>query len=128
MNLQAKQILSSAVADVVGAGARQSAPRGASIDPASDASVDAGARQSAPVSAGVRKNENEKTNPPRSLSHRQLAAVRLLATGLTATDVADRLGMSRSGLLKWRKQTAFVAELYRTHKLMAATVASQLLR
>jgi hypothetical protein len=85
--------------------------------PASHA-VSASERQLAPVSATERKTQIGKTNPP-PLSARQLAAARLLATGVTPTEVAQQLGMSRAGLLKWRKQPAFVAEIRRMHEWMA---------
>ena len=59
-----------------------------------------------------------KTNPP-TLSARQLAAARLLASGITPTEVAQQLQMSRAGLLKWRKKPAFVEEVRRLHEWMA---------
>jgi hypothetical protein len=80
--------------------------------------VAAGLPQLAPVGASWRAQPVGKTNPP-TLSERQLAAARLLAAGLTATEVAARLGMSRMGLLKWRKQPAFLAEVRRMHDVMA---------
>ena len=74
MERRAKQRLSFAVAGVDGASARQLAP----------------------VSASERTTQMAKTNP-RPLSSRQLAAARLLASGVAPTEVAQQLGMSRGG-------------------------------
>ena len=81
--------------------------------------VNASEHQLAPVNASERETETGKTNPP-SLSARQLAAARLLASGLTPTQVAQQLRMSRTGLFKWRKQPAFLAEVRRMHEWMAS--------
>jgi hypothetical protein len=38
---------------------------------------------------------------------------------MTPSGVAAQLGMSRTGLFKWRKQPAFLAEVRRIHEWMA---------
>jgi hypothetical protein len=86
--------------------------------PSTAGSVGASERQLAPVNTSERDQRIDKTNPP-SLSERQLAAARLLASGMTPNSVAVQLGMSRTGLFKWRKQPAFLAEVRRIHEFMA---------
>ena len=81
-------------------------------------SVGASEHQLAPVNTSERDRRIGKTNPP-SLSERQLAAARLLASGMTPNSVAAQLGMSRTGLFKWRKLPAFLAEVRRIHEFMA---------
>ena len=96
------------------------APSASGQSPAQSAGqpVSASERQLALVSASERPTPMAKTNPP-PLSSRQLAGARLLASGVPPTEVAQQLGMSRGGLLKWRKQPAFLAEVRRMHEWRA---------
>ena len=83
--------------------------------------VDARLPRLTPVDAGLPNRPFGKTNPPPSLSPRQLAAARLLAHGRTPTDVAVELRITRQGLWNWRRNPDFVAELRRLHELFAIT-------
>ena len=102
--------------------------------------VNASERQLTPVNTGQRPTAGCKTNPftpvasPAScaalppsaaseLSPRQLAAARLIACGRKPADVAAELGLSRTGLWKWRRLPAFVAELRRLHETLAVATA-----
>jgi len=50
---------------------------------------------------------------------KQQAKERKVASGVAPTEAAQQLGMSRAGLLKWRKQPAFLAEVRRMHEWRA---------
>lgn len=60
----------------------------------------------------------------RELSSRQLAAIRLLATGYRPGDVAAELGMTRQGLWKWRRMPLFNRELQQTHRQLREALAA----
>lgn len=90
-----------------------------------DRADDSSLRRLTPVDAGFRNRTVEETNPTQAivndvmaaeLSPRQLAAVRLIASGLAATEVARKLGMTRQGLWKWRRMPIFAQEVRRLHQ------------
>src|SRR5688500_19882449 len=74
------------------------------------------------VNRGLPNAANGKTNPPSragpdpSLTTQKLAAARLLAWGRTTPQVAAELGISRQAVWKWRRNSAFVAEVRRIHE------------
>jgi hypothetical protein len=64
----------------------------------------------------------DETNPPpspahrhRSLTPRQLAAVRLLAQGCPVGIAAERIGICRQTLSRWQQDPRFLAELDAAH-------------
>jgi hypothetical protein len=78
--------------------------------------VDAGLPKVTQVDRGLPQSRNDKTNPFRPLTPRQLAAARLLAAGWTVADVADELVVSRQSIWKWRKHPAFTPALVGVHR------------
>lgn len=56
--------------------------------------------------------ENDKTNPtppPKPLTHRQLAAVRLIVQGVSTPAITRHLEISRHSLIRWKRLPAFAA-------------------
>ena len=78
--------------------------------------VDAGLPKVTQVDRGLPQSRNDKTNPIRPFTPRQLAAARLLAAGWTVSDVADELVVSRQAIWKWRKHPAFTPALVTIHR------------
>ena len=78
------------------------------------------AHSGAPSSSDARADEQTgKSNPTAHsgargvLSHRQLAAARLLARGHGTMRVAERLGVNRHTVARWKRDPRFAAELGR---------------
>src|SRR4051794_38837852 len=56
-------------------------------------------------------SQTHKTKPPRKLTSRQLAAVRLLVRGVATANIASYLGIDRHTLARWRRLPLFDAEI-----------------
>jgi len=61
-------------------------------------------------------DSDTQSAPPPNLTHRQQTAITLLLAGHTMTSVAANLGLHRSTLYEWKRQSDFMQELNRRHQ------------